>query len=95
MPLGRVLFFGRNAAMMALVDQHLKAAGINAIGHMDEAALLADLAKGDARLLVIGGGVEDEARTRLREACGRHNTLILEHFGGPGRLAEDIGSALR
>lgn len=94
MPTRQVYFFGRNAAMMALVDQQLKAAGIVATGHMDEAALLADLAKGDAKLLVIGGGVEDDARTRLREACAQHNVLVLEHFGGPGQLVENIGGVL-
>jgi len=94
MPTRRVYFFGRNAAMMALVDQQLKAAGITAVGHMDEAALLADLATGDAKLLVIGGGVEDEARTRLRAACERYNVLVLEHFGGPAQLVANIGGVL-
>lgn len=95
MPLRQVYFFGRNAAMMALVGQQLRAAGIRSTGYMDEAVLLADLAKGDAKLLVIGGGVEDEARTRLRVACARHNVLVLEHFGGPGQLVENIGDVLR
>ncbi|MBL7950826.1 MAG: hypothetical protein JNM62_03840 [Flavobacteriales bacterium] len=94
MPTRRVYFFGRNAAMMALVDQQLKAAGIHATGHMDEQALLGDLAKGDAKLVVIGGGVEEEARTRLREACGRYNVLVLEHFGGPGQLVQNISGVL-
>lgn len=90
----RVYFFGRNAAMMALVDQQLKAAGITAVGHMDETALLTDLERGDARLLVIGGGVEDVAREQLRAACQRLNVLVLEHFGGPGQLVKNIGGVL-
>lgn len=94
MPAGQVYFFGRNAAMMALVDQQLKATGIHAIGYMDEAALLTDLARGEGRLLVIGGGVEEEARVRLRAACRELNVLVLEHNGGPGQLAENIGQAL-
>ncbi|HOY30122.1 MAG TPA: hypothetical protein PLR96_14190 [Flavobacteriales bacterium] len=94
MPTKRVYFFGRNAAMMALVDQQLKAVGINAVGHMDEEVLLSDLAKGDAKLLVIGGGVEDEARQRLRAASQRLNLLVLEHFGGPAQLVDNISGVL-
>lgn len=94
MPTRRVYFFGRNAAMMTLVDQQLKAAGINAVDHMDEEALLADLAQGDAKLLVIGGGVEEEARLRLRDASRRLGLLVLEHHGGPAQLVDQIGGVL-
>lgn len=94
MPAGQVYFFGRNAAMMALVDQQLKATGIQAVGYMDESNLLKDLATGACRLLVIGGGVEEEARVRLRAACRDQNVLVLEHHGGPGQLADNIGQAL-
>ncbi len=94
MPAGQVYFFGRNAAMMALVDQQLKATGIQAVGYMDERNLLKDLATGACRLLVIGGGVEEEARVRLRAACRDRNVLVLEHHGGPGQLADNIGQAL-
>lgn len=91
---GRVYFFGRNTAMMALVDQQLKATGIHAVGHMDEAMLLQDLSSGECRLLVIGGGVEDEARIRLRAACTSLGILVLEHQGGPGQLVENISQVL-
>lgn len=94
MPTRQVYFFGRNPAMMALVDQQLKAAGIDAKGYLEEEALVADLASGDAKMLVIGGGVEDAPRARLREACEQHKVLVLEHFGGPGPLVEQIGSVL-
>lgn len=94
MPAGNIYFFGRNASMMVLVDQQLKAAGLNARGYMDEELLIAELDKGEARLLVIGGGVEDGPRARLRAYCAAHNVLMLEHFGGPAALIENIGTVL-
>lgn len=89
-----IYFFGRNAAMMALVGQQLKAAGLNAQGFMDEDQLIAELDKGTARMLVIGGGVEEAPRMRLREHCATLNILVLEHHGGPGQLVEHIGQVL-
>lgn len=94
MPARPIYFFGRNASMMALVGQQLKAAGLNAQGFMDEEQLVAELDKGEVRLLVIGGGVEDAPRTRLRAYCAAHNVLMLEHFGGPAALVENIGTVL-
>jgi hypothetical protein len=94
MPARPIYFFGRNASMMALVGQQLKAAGLNAHGFMDEAQLVAELEKGEARLLVIGGGVEDAPRERMRAYCAKHNVLMLEHFGGPAALVENIGTVL-
>lgn len=94
MPDGSIYFFGRNAAMMALVDQQLKAAGLDAEGYMDKQLLMAQLDLGKAQILVIGGGVEDEPRARLRSYCTDHDILMLEHFGGPAQLVETIGSVL-
>lgn len=91
---GRILYFGRNAAMMTLVGQQLKAAGMEAEGYMDEAQLETELAKGDTKLLVIGGGVEDTARERLKDICGRQGILVLEHSAGPGTLPGNIANAL-
>lgn len=64
---GTVCYFGRNAAMMSLVGNQLKAAGIDAKGFMDETQLSAELELGHARMLVMGGGVEDEPRKRMKD----------------------------
>jgi hypothetical protein len=45
-------------------------------------------------MLVIGGGVEEAPRMRLRERCATLNILVLEHHGGPGQLVEHIGQVL-
>lgn len=89
-----VLFFGRNPAMMAIVDLQLKAAGIHAQGFMDEHELLAALEAGTTRMLVIGGGVEEEARQRLKAHCQLLGVLVLEHNGGPQHLPGNIAHAL-
>jgi hypothetical protein len=91
---GTVCYFGRNAAMMALVGNQLKAAGIVAKGFMDEALLMQELDKGRTQLLVLGGGVEDGPRIRLKDQCVQRGILVLEHFGGPGSLPDNISTAL-
>ncbi len=90
MAASRILYFGRNAAMMALVGQQLKAAGMDAHGFGDEALLMTELAKGDVRLLVLGAGVEDEPRERLRAICAAGGILFHEHFEGPTALVERV-----
>ena len=90
----RILFFGRNAAMMSLVDLELSAAKLNAKGFLDEDALLKEIEKGDIRLVVIGGGVEEAPRKRLKAYCSEREIQVLEHFGGPNSLVENIATAL-
>jgi TPP-dependent trihydroxycyclohexane-1,2-dione (THcHDO) dehydratase len=89
-----IYYFGRNASMMALVGHQLSAAGMEAEGFMDEDQLMEKLRGGDARLLVIGGGVEDEARERLKKTCAEHDVMVLEHSAGPHSLPGSISEAL-
>ncbi|MCB0790275.1 MAG: hypothetical protein H6595_03985 [Flavobacteriales bacterium] len=88
-----VLFFGRNPSMMAIVDLQLKEAGITATGYMDEAELKQAIENGEATMLVIGGGVEKEPRERMKALCAEKNVLVLEHWGGPQNLPENINEA--
>ncbi len=80
--------------MMALVGHQLAVAGLDAEGFMDEQLLEDRLTKGDTKLLVIGGGVEDEPRERLKRICDAHGILVLEHSGGPQSLPGSITEAL-
>ncbi len=89
-----ILYFGRNAAMMALVGNELKAAGIAAEGFLDDAALMAAMQDRPVRLLVIGAGVEDGPRARLKEHCTARGVKVLEHFEGPGLLPAAIRRVL-
>ncbi len=89
-----VFYFGRNDSMMALVGQQLKAAGLDAIGFRDEKVLEDELAKGEARLLVIGAGVEEAPRVRLKTFCAQHGILVHENSGGPGAMMEHVAKLL-
>lgn len=80
--------------MMALIDRELSAAGLNADGFMDEEVLVEELQKGDIGLLIIGGGVEDAPRERLRKLCVSSGIKLHEHFAGPTSLVDSIASAL-
>jgi len=80
--------------MMSIVDLQLRATGITAQGFIRESELMAELSKGLTKMLVIGGGVEDEPRVRLKAWCTANNVLILEHSGGPQSLPEEIEDAL-
>lgn len=80
--------------MMTLIERELSAAGIEATGFMDEALLASELQNNGTRLLIIGGGVEDAPRLRLRELCAAHGVKVHEHYGGPTALVDSIESAL-
>lgn len=94
MPDQLVLYFGRNPAMMSIVDLQLKAAGIEAKGFMDEGELIKALSANPIKMLVIGGGVEADARQRVKDVCAGLGVLVLEHSGGPQHLPENIAGAL-
>jgi len=91
----RLLFFGRNPAMMALIDKELSAAGLEATGFLEEELLVAELQKGEVKLLIIGGGVEDEPRARLLKICADAGIQVHEHFAGPTALVDSVTNALR
>ncbi len=91
---GSVVFFGRNASIMALVRNQLVAAGFGAEGYLDDGALLSRLEHGDVALLVVGGGIEDGPRAHLRQLCAAKGIRILEHFGGADQLVENVRNAL-
>lgn len=86
----RILYFGRNASMMALVGHQLTAAGMDAQGFQEEAPLASELVKGGVRLLILGAGVEDEPRERLRAICVGQGILFHEHFEGPTALLDHV-----
>lgn len=90
----RIVFFGRNPSIMALVKYQLASAGMLAEGFLDDEALVARLDKGDVSLLILGGGVEEEARADLRIRCRAQGIKLLEHFGGPDQLLVDVRAAL-
>lgn len=91
---GTILFFGRNASIMALVDLQMRSAGYKTEGYMEEDDLRRRLEQSPVALLVLGGGVEDGPREQLRRYCQAKGIRLLEHFGGPDRLLENMRAAL-
>ena len=89
-----VAFLGRNASIMALVKQQLTSVGYAAEGYMRDDELLARMERGAIALLVLGGGVEDNSREVFRKICMEKNIPLLEHFGGPDQLLENVRTAL-
>jgi hypothetical protein len=94
MSTGSILFFGRNPSIMALVRNQLTGFGYPAEGILEDDALMARLAQGKVALLVIGGGIEDGPRLKLRDHCAAHGIRVLEHFGGPDQLVDNVRRAL-
>jgi hypothetical protein len=94
MTTGSVIFFGRNPSIMALVKNQLSGVGYVAEGILEDEALMVRLAQGSVALLVIGGGIEDGPRLKLRDHCKEHGIRVLEHFGGPDQLVENVARAL-
>lgn len=90
----RIVFFGRNPAIMALVKLHIGAGGHAVEGFLEEAAITTRLRAGEVDLLVLGGGVEDGPRERCRKLCADLGVKLLEHYGGPDQLTRHIRSAL-
>ncbi|MBL8009600.1 MAG: hypothetical protein JNJ64_03250 [Flavobacteriales bacterium] len=89
-----IVYFGRNASIMALVHHQLRSAGHVAEGFMEDAPLFARLESGPTALLILGGGVEEGPRQELRTFCSARGIRLLEHFGGPDQLLENVRAAL-
>jgi hypothetical protein len=91
---GTIVFFGRNNAIMALVQRQISADGHLSEGFLEEADVGTRLRKGGVSLLVLGGGVEEGPRERCRALCRELNVRLLEHYGGPEALSRNIAEAL-
>ena len=91
---GTIVFFGRNPSIMDLVKNQLMSAGYAAEGYLEDAPLLERLARGSVDLLVLGGGIEDGTRLRMRERCTELGLRLLEHYGGPDQLLANVSRAL-
>lgn len=89
-----IVYFGRNPSIMALVHHQLRSAGHAAEGFMEDDQLRARLDGGPTALLIVGGGVEEGPRQALRDLCAARGIRLLEHYGGPDQLIENVRAAL-
>ncbi len=93
----RILVVGRHADIMERVKGLLESGGYTHIGALTDADALKAMVTGSPDALLIGGGVELDARPALIAAFKLHRPgrPVIEHAGGPYRLLEHIASVLR
>lgn len=89
-----VVFLGRNVSIMALVKHQLTSVGHRTEGYLQDDELMVRLEHGNVTLLILGSGVEDGPRNRFRTYCTEKEIPLLEHFGGPDQLIENVRVAL-
>lgn len=94
MPQAPILFFGRNPAIMALVKQQISSLGHPIEGYLDETELSARLRSGPVQLLILGPGVEPQARLNCRALSTELGVRLLEHEGGLDTLSRNVAAAL-
>lgn len=89
-----VVFFGRNPAIMSLVQGQISSLGYTTEGYLVEAEMEARLRKSPVALLVLGPGVETGPRMNCRALCKELGIPLVEHEGGPDHLIRDVEAAL-
>ncbi|WP_019635019.1 hypothetical protein [Actinomadura atramentaria] len=73
-----VYVIGRGPQVVDLVVGAVRASGVEAAGAPTDEAALAALADGGVELLVIGGGVEEPSRVRLRADAKERGVTVVE-----------------
>ena len=89
-----IVFFGRNPAIMALVQRQISSLGHTTEGYLQEVEMHTRLRKGSVALLVLGPGVETGPRMNCRALCRELGIPLVEHEGGPDHLIRDVEAAL-
>ncbi len=89
-----IVFHGRNASIMALVHHQLRSAGLHAEGFTDDDRLFSRLQASPPALVIVGAGIEDAPRERVRALCAARGIRLLEHYGGADQLVESIRRSL-
>ncbi|MBK7374117.1 MAG: hypothetical protein IPJ02_00660 [Chitinophagaceae bacterium] len=92
-----ILIFGRHTGIMQNVMSFLKQHGFTrtkAVFTNENA--MHELTTGRYDVLIIGGGVDHETRKAIREyiAGKKIRTRIVEHFGNPSSLPDEIREAI-
>ena len=90
----RIVFFGRNPAIMALMKHQIASLGHEVEAFLEEREMVACLREGAVALLILGPGIETEPRMNCRALCRELGVRLLEHQGGPDDLVRGIHAAL-
>lgn len=73
-----VLVIGRGRWIVDSVVSEIRVHGFDGVGTTTDAEALSQLDTGKIDLLVIGGGVEVDSRSTLKQKAGAHGTDVLE-----------------
>ena len=92
----RVLVIGRHPKIMVATLAHLESAGYRTTGRFTDDEAIAAFVETPVDLVIIGGGVEPESKTRLQTQMRerRPDVPVLIHFGGPNGLLDAVEGAL-
>lgn len=92
----RVLVVGRHASILTRVTALLEGAGYVVGGALTDDAAVGMMAAG-FDVLLLGGGVEADSRSRLRDAFATASPgrPVIEHYGGPNGLLDHVNRILR
>lgn len=92
----RILVVGRRPDIMLKVQRLLESAGYLHEGALTDAAAMELMKTSTFDALLLGGGVEDASRASLGKAfaAAQPGRPVVEHFGGPDGLLENLRGAL-
>jgi predicted TIM-barrel fold metal-dependent hydrolase len=90
----RVLVLGRHEGLMAKVERLLGAQGFEVVPALRDEDALRLLSAGAVQALIIGGGVEADARPPLLALAARLGIPVVQHTGGPVGLVDALSRAL-
>lgn len=92
-----VLIVGRRDYVLQTFSDIARKAGLNPLALSADEEVFKALRSRSYSVLLLGGGVEPNSRIAFREYVIQHRpeVKIIEHFGGPATLLDELRSAIR
>ena len=91
------LIFGKHDYIVSNVQTHLEIAEIRFSCTVVLTQALDYLKSNQPQLIVIGGGVDPHDRIKIQDSIKEWalSTRVVEHFGGPATVLNEVREALR
>lgn len=77
----KVLVLGRQQAIMDEILPLIQSEGFEAVGVLTDQEAIANLRNGNFNVVVVGGGIENDSREKIRLTATETNTKFLEIYG--------------
>jgi hypothetical protein len=93
-----ILILGRHSGMMQNVISFLNSNGFTDIkGVLTNEEVKTELLTQQYQILIIGGGVDGETRQMIKQLFKENNinTKIVEHFGNPATLVDEMNKVIK